>query len=113
MNIFIMGGVPNRPLPCYKCGQLVLPNNSVLHFENERLKDRTIFEQLEWRDTDCHLLPVDGAMPCIGSPSRYQLLEGFPPDTRPEYKNQVENTEWVEKSRAAYEAIRHLPSHTA
>ena len=67
-------------LPCYKCGQVVTHNNSVIRFEAFLRPFGVSFV-----DQDCHLFPVEGEQPCIGSPSRFQYFEGYPKDPREAY----------------------------
>jgi hypothetical protein len=92
-------GTPEEELPCYKCGQPVPKMNSVIHFE-WRLRPLGI----EWLQTDCHLLPVCGEHPCIGSPSRFQYFPGYPKDERAEFSYDQESEGPYREALAKFQA---------
>jgi len=62
---------------CDKCGQVVLRENSMMLLQKLRGKIR-----VAGYNHDRHLLPVKEQVPCEGSPSRAQYIEGQPRDPR-------------------------------
>lgn len=92
----ILGLRKGEQLPCYKCGQLVPHDNSVIQFDCKLAPFGMPFQ-----DHDCHLLPVEGKHPCIGSPSRFQYFPGYPRDPRKEYAYHGESEKAYREAYAA------------